>query len=118
MCSVIRWQSKVETQNFASHKQGCAINRGDYIPFIAGFTARETQDFASLLGCRRHCFKLGVPLYYAWTNQRNGPAICGRRMTSLYQCEKRGCGGMANAQDLTLFSPFSLMRHNYFYIFA
>ena len=88
------------------------------MPVIAAFVARDTQDFASLLGWHRHCFKLGVPLYYAWTNQRNGQAICGRRMTSLYQCEKSGCGGMANAQDLTLFSPFSLMRHNYFYIFA
>ena len=41
--------AKVETQDFASHKGGCAINRGDYIPVIAGFTACETQDFASLL---------------------------------------------------------------------
>ena len=48
MCSVIRWQSKVETQDFASHKQGYAIDRGDYVPVIAGFIARETQDFASL----------------------------------------------------------------------
>ena len=85
---------------------------------IAEFVARETQDFASLLGWCRHCFKLGVPLYYVWKNQRIGQAICGRRMKSLYQCEKRGCGGMANALGLTLFSPFSLMRHNYFYIFA
>ena len=72
MCSVIRGQSKVETQDFASHKgectigcgdyipvvagfvsremKGCAIDRGDYIPVIAEFVARETQDFASLLG--------------------------------------------------------------------
>ena len=50
MCSVIRGQSKVETQDFASHKQGCPINRGDYMPVIAEFVARETQDFASLLG--------------------------------------------------------------------
>ena len=28
---------KVETQNFASHKQGYAINRCDYVPFIAEF---------------------------------------------------------------------------------
>ena len=27
MSSVILSQTKVETQNFASHKQGCAINR-------------------------------------------------------------------------------------------
>ena len=72
MCSVIRRQAKVETQNLASHKQGYAINRGDYMsviaafvacemkgyainwgdkmPVIAAFTARETQNFASLLG--------------------------------------------------------------------
>ena len=70
MCSVIRRQSKVETQDFASHKQGYAINRGDYMSVIAAFVAcemkgyaidwgdkmavvaefvaRETQDFASL----------------------------------------------------------------------
>ena len=28
---------KVETQNLASHKQECAINWGDYVPFIAEF---------------------------------------------------------------------------------
>ena len=72
MCSIIRGLSKVETQNFASHKgectigcgdyipvvagfvaremKGCAIDRGDYMPVIAGFVACETQDFASLLG--------------------------------------------------------------------
>ena len=72
MCSLIRWQSKVETQDFASHKgectidcgdyipvvagfvaremKGCAIDRGDYIPVIAEFVACETQDFASILG--------------------------------------------------------------------
>jgi hypothetical protein len=71
MCSVIRDQSKVETQNLASHKQGyainrvdymavvaefvacetqgCHINRVDYMPVIAEFVACETQDFASLL---------------------------------------------------------------------
>ena len=41
---------KVETQNLASHKQGYAIKRCEYVPFIAEFFARETQDFASLLG--------------------------------------------------------------------
>ena len=72
MCSIIRWQAKVETQNLASHKGECtigcgdyipvvagfvaremkgyAIDRGDYMPVIAGFVACETQDFASLLG--------------------------------------------------------------------
>ena len=50
MRSIIRWQAKVETQNLASHKQGYAIDRGDYMPVIAGFIASETQDFASLLG--------------------------------------------------------------------
>ena len=49
MCSVIRRQSKVETQDFASHKQGYAIDRGDYVPVVGGFVACETQDFASLL---------------------------------------------------------------------
>ena len=29
MCSVIRRQAKVETQNLASHKGGCVINLGD-----------------------------------------------------------------------------------------
>ena len=41
---------KVETQNLASHKQGYAIKRCEYVPFIAEFFARETQYFASLLG--------------------------------------------------------------------
>ena len=49
MCSVIRRQSKVETQDFASHKQGYAIDRGDKMSVVAEFVARETQDFASLL---------------------------------------------------------------------
>ena len=48
MCSIIRRQAKVETQNLASHKQGFAICRGDYMPVIAAFTARETQNLASL----------------------------------------------------------------------
>ena len=69
---IICGQTKVETQNLASHKQGCAINKCDYMPVIAEFFARvtqgwainkcdympfitapfarETQDFASLLG--------------------------------------------------------------------
>ena len=69
---IICGQTKVETQNFASHKQGCAINKCDYMPVntavdtretqgwhriqvrilpgIAVFIARETQNFASLLG--------------------------------------------------------------------
>ena len=63
---------KVETQNFASHKQGWSINRGEDVAVVAAFSvretqgwsitwgedmaviaafvARETQDFASLLG--------------------------------------------------------------------
>ena len=48
---------KVETQNFASHKQGYAINRCDYVPFIAEFFTRETQYFASLLGWRHHYYQ-------------------------------------------------------------
>ena len=53
---VICGLTKVETQNFASHKQGCAINWGDYVPVITASFARETQDFASLLGWRHHYF--------------------------------------------------------------
>ena len=41
-------QTKVETQNFASHKHGYAIYWGDEIHFVAAFFVRETQDFASL----------------------------------------------------------------------
>ena len=41
-------QTKVETQNFASHKRGYAICLGDEIHFVAEFLVRETQDFASL----------------------------------------------------------------------
>ena len=46
MCSVIRGQSKVETQNLASHKQGYAINRVDYMPVIAEFVACEMKGYA------------------------------------------------------------------------
>ena len=46
MCSVIRDQSKVETQNLASHEQGYAIDRGDYMPVIAELIVRETQGCA------------------------------------------------------------------------
>ena len=35
---------------FARETQGWAINKCDYIPGIAVFFARETQDFASLQG--------------------------------------------------------------------
>ena len=35
---------------FARETQGWAINKCDYIPVIAEFFARETQDFASLQG--------------------------------------------------------------------
>ena len=35
-------------QNFASHKQGGAINGGEDMSAVAAFFARETQDFASL----------------------------------------------------------------------
>ena len=34
----------------ASHKQVCAIKRGEYMPVVAAPLARETQDFAFLLG--------------------------------------------------------------------
>ena len=41
---------KVETQNLASHKQGGAMNWDGYIPAVAAFIPRETQNFASLQG--------------------------------------------------------------------
>ena len=41
-------QTKVETQNFASHKHVYAICWSDGMPFVAAFFVRETQDFASL----------------------------------------------------------------------
>ena len=37
---------KVETQNFASHKQGWAINRGEDVTVVAAFVVRETQGWA------------------------------------------------------------------------
>ena len=43
---IICGQTKVETQNLASHKQGCAINRCDYAPAITALFARETQGWA------------------------------------------------------------------------
>ena len=39
----MHWQSKVETQNLASHEQVCAIKRGEYIPCSADIFNRETQ---------------------------------------------------------------------------
>ena len=39
---------KVETQNFASHKQEWEINWGEDMTVIVAFVVRETQDFASL----------------------------------------------------------------------
>ena len=46
--------AKVETQDFASHKGGVQIS-GVIICMINGaILARETQDFASLLGCRHY----------------------------------------------------------------
>ena len=41
---------KVETQNLASHKQGGAMNWDGYMPAVAAFFPRETQNFASLQG--------------------------------------------------------------------
>ena len=35
---------------FARVTQGWAINKCDYMPFITALFARETQNFASLLG--------------------------------------------------------------------
>ena len=51
MCSVIRGQSKVETQNLASHKQGYAINQGDEMPAIAVF---YYSGDANGRDCQRH----------------------------------------------------------------
>ena len=39
------WLQKVETQNFASHKQGWEINRGEDVTVIAVFFVRETQGW-------------------------------------------------------------------------
>ena len=39
------WLQKVETQNFASHKQGWTINRGEDVTVIAVFFVRETQGW-------------------------------------------------------------------------
>ena len=41
-------QTKVETQNFASHKRVYAIYWGVEMPFVAVLFACETQNFASL----------------------------------------------------------------------
>ena len=41
---------KVETQNLASHKQRGAMNGYGYVPAVAAFFPRETQNFASLQG--------------------------------------------------------------------
>ena len=46
---------KVETQNFASHKQGYAINRCDYVPVITAVFARETQGMH--LSPAYHCMR-------------------------------------------------------------
>ena len=46
MCSVIRRQAKVETQDFASHKQGYAIGWGDYMSVIAALVACEMKGYA------------------------------------------------------------------------
>ncbi|WP_068856700.1 hypothetical protein [Leyella lascolaii] len=37
---------KVETQNFASHKQGWEINWGEDMTVIVAFVVRETQGWA------------------------------------------------------------------------
>ena len=41
---------KVETQNFASHKQGWTINRGEDVTVVAAFVVRETQGWAITWG--------------------------------------------------------------------
>ena len=83
--AIMHWQSKVETQNLASHEQVCAIKWGEYMPAIAAFFPRETQvwaikwweymlvfaaifpretqNFASLQGWRHRCFAYDTPSY-------------------------------------------------------
>ena len=41
---------KVETQNFASHKQGWSINRGEDVTVVAAFVVRETQGWEIIWG--------------------------------------------------------------------
>ena len=52
----------VVTEFVACETQGCHIGRVDYMLVIAEFIARETQDFASLLGWRRHLYIKGMLL--------------------------------------------------------
>ena len=53
MCVLSRCWHKVETQNFASHKEVSPIFIDRNMHIINVFIARETQDFASLQGWRR-----------------------------------------------------------------
>ena len=46
--------TKVETQNIASHKQKAQIFEINNNHINIAIVARETQDFASLQGSRRH----------------------------------------------------------------
>ena len=50
--------SLVETQNLASHEEVFARRGSDNVLTVGAFVARETQDFASLLGWR-HIIKQG-----------------------------------------------------------
>ena len=47
-------QGKVETQNLASHKGGVLISEVIICMINGAILARETQDFASLLGSRHY----------------------------------------------------------------
>jgi len=46
--------AKVETQNFASHKGVVQFSEVITCMINGAILARETQDFASLLGCRHY----------------------------------------------------------------
>ena len=47
--ALLQWRMPVETQNFASPEEVCAINSCYNQRVVIAFPACETQDFASLL---------------------------------------------------------------------
>ena len=63
----LQWRMPVETQNFASPEEVCAINSCYNQRVVIAFPACETQDFASLLNMLRFlvlCF-LVITLFAA-----------------------------------------------------
>ena len=62
-----QWRMPVETQDFTSHEEVCAINSCYNQRVVIAFPACETQDFASLLNMLRFlvlCF-LVITLFAA-----------------------------------------------------